>query len=106
MEVDMEGNFKPERWASWDAAVNHPAGVAKLRPAQIANRRTWGTVPDRDMTKAALHIIHTAPKDGFTVTYMNELDPGISEESVGEGTGWQVTPRSHGDVAVHGRGMR
>ena len=99
-------HFSEERWDSWDSAVNHPAGVGRLRPAQIAQRATWGMVPDKEMTKAAMHVIRIRPANGYTIAYVNELDPGISDESVGEGTGWQDSPRGYGNVAVHGRAMR
>jgi len=101
-----DGQFSVERWDSWDAPVNFPAGIAKLRDSQIANRSTWGVVPDRDMTKAAQHIVRVIPGNAYTLCYVNELDPGISEESVGEGRGWQVAPRGYGNVVVHGRALR
>jgi hypothetical protein len=101
----MDHRMQEERWNTWDAAVNFPAGIAKLRPEQIANRLTWGVVPDKDMTKAAQHSIRVVPKHGYTVAWVNELDPGISTETVGEGE-WREPPRGDGSVAVHGRCMR
>lgn len=78
----------------------------KLRPEQIAQRRTWGRVPDTDMTKAAAHTIRVRPEGNSTCTEMFELDPGISGETVGEGRGWSAVPAGNGSVAVHGRCMR
>lgn len=78
----------------------------KLRPEQIAQRSTWGRVPDMDMKKAAQHVIRVVPKDGYTVTEMFELDPGISGQTVGEGRGWQFAPAGYGQIMIHGRAMR
>lgn len=86
--------------ASW------PNRTQKLRPEQIANQATWGRVPETDMTKAASHSIRVVPAGSTTITIMNELDPGISESTVGEGRGWSDPPRGYGHVAVHGRAMR
>ena len=80
--------------------------VEKLRPEQIAQRSTWGRVPDVDMSKAAAHVIRVRPEHNSTVTEMFELDPGISGETVGEGRGWSAVPAGSGSVAIHGRGMR
>lgn len=83
-----------------------PNRVQKLRPEQIANQATWGRVPETDMIKAASHMIRVIPAGSTTITVMNEMDPGISEETVGEGRGWSDPPRGYGPVAVHGKGMR
>lgn len=82
------------------------AHTQKLRDEQIANQSTWGRVPETDMIKAASHSIRVVPVGSTTITIMNELDPGISEESVGEGRGWTDVPKSYGPIAIHGRGMR
>lgn len=89
--------FMPGDWSTM---------VGKLRPSQIADQQTWGRVPETDMIKAASHTIRVVPVGSTTVTQMFELDPGISGSTVGEGRGWQSPPRSYGQVAVHGRGMR
>lgn len=86
--------------------VGRPGRVQKLRPDQIANQSTWGRVPETDMIKAASHMIRVVPVGSTTITHMFELDPGISEETVGEGRGWSDPPRSYGNVAVHGRALR
>ena len=78
----------------------------KLRPEQIAQRSTWGRVPDVDMSKAAAHIVRVIPSNASTTTEMFELDPGISGETVGEGRGWSVIPTGDAPVAIHGRIMR
>lgn len=78
----------------------------KLTDGQIADRSTWGRVPETDMVKAASHSIRSVPAGSTTITVMNDLDPGISGETVGEGRGWSEPPRGYGPVAVHGRCMR
>ncbi|MGH7483981.1 MAG: hypothetical protein ACREMY_00070 [bacterium] len=78
----------------------------KLRPEQIAQRSTWGRVPDIDMAKATQYVITVRPSNGSTVTEMFELDPGISGATVGEGRGWSVIPSAEAPVAIHGRGSR
>lgn len=83
-----------------------PDRVQKLRPEQIANQATWGRVPETDMIKAASHSIRVIPAGSTTITLFNEMDPGIEEETVGEGRGWSEPPRGYGHVAVHGRAMR
>lgn len=55
---------------------NYPAQVGKLRPEQIAQRSTWGRVPDAQSALAAMHVIHVAPAGSTTVTRLNPLDPG------------------------------
>jgi hypothetical protein len=84
--------------------MNWPNKIQKLRPEQIADRQTWGRVPETDMIKAASHVIRVVPAGSSTVTEMFELDPGIS--GYGEGRGWSEPPRGQGLVAVHGRAMR
>lgn len=86
--------------------MSWPNRVQKLRPEQIADRSTWGRVPETDMIKAASHMIRVVPVGSTTITEMFELDPGISGETVGEGRGWSEPPRGYGPVAVHGRCMR
>lgn len=83
-----------------------PNRVQKLRPEQIANQATWARVPETDIIKAASHSIRVIPKGSTTITVMNEMDPGISEETVGEGRGWSEPPKSYGPVMPHGRVMR
>lgn len=75
----------------------------KLRPDQIADRSTWGVVPETDMIKAASHMILVRPSGSTTITEMFELDPGISDERAGEGRGWSIPPRAYGPVTQHGR---
>lgn len=75
----------------------------KLRPEQIADRSTWGVVPETDMIKAASHMIRVQPAGASTVTEMFELDPGISGERAGEGRGWTAPPRPYAPVTHHGR---
>lgn len=86
--------------------MSWPEKVQKLRPEQIANQATWGRVPDVDMTKAASHSIRVVPAGSTTATLMNELDPGITTQTVTEGRGWAQPPRAQGLNAVHGRTMR
>lgn len=78
----------------------------KLRPEQIADRSTWGRVPEADAVKAASHMIRVVPVGSTTITQMFELDPGISGATVGEGRGWFEPPQGYGPVAVHGRCLR
>lgn len=78
----------------------------KLTEGQIANQATWGKVPETDMVKAASHVIRTVPAGSTTITVMNEMDPGISEMTAGEGRGWSDPPRGYGPVKAHGRAMR
>ncbi|MGH7484144.1 MAG: hypothetical protein ACREMY_00895 [bacterium] len=79
----------------------------KLHNGQIAAQKTWGGVPDVNMTKAAMHVIRVRPAGGgYSVTEMFELDPGIVGATVTEGRGWKVIPAGSGQLAVHGRTMR
>lgn len=78
----------------------------KLRPEQISHQSTWGRVPDTDMARAAAHVVRVVPGDGFLMTEMFELDPGIAGETVGEGRGWKVVPAGYGKLAIHGRAQR
>lgn len=55
---------------------NYPPRVGKLRPEQIAQRSTWGRVPDRQSAMAAAHIVHVMPAGASTVTHLNPMDPG------------------------------
>ena len=89
------------------SAPPYPPQVGKLTDDQIATRATWGGVPDADMAKAAAHTVNVVPTPRGTITLVNELDPGIPGETVGEneGNGWKCPPRSYGPVAVHGRGI-
>jgi hypothetical protein len=89
------------------AVGRHGLGRAqKLTDGQIADRSTWGRVPETDMIKAASHSIRSVPAGSTTITLFNELDPGISGETVGEGRGWSEPPRGYGPVQAHGRVTR
>lgn len=90
-----------ERLNNWTAAPI--GGVQKLRPEQIATRSTWGRVPDVDMTKAAMRVVHVVPAGATTITAVNELDPGTLGESVGDDSRlWFDRPASYGYVTTAG----
>jgi hypothetical protein len=91
-----------DRFAQWQPA----ARMQKLRIEQVATRKTWGRVPDTDMSKAALHVVHVIPAGSTTITMMNQLDPGLYGETVGEDSRpWFDAPSTYGYVAKHGKGM-
>ena len=80
--------------------------MQKLRIQQVATRKEWARIPDTDMVKAALHIVHVIPANATTVTMVNQLDPGLFAESAGDDNRpWFDPPRSFGYNARHGRAM-
>lgn len=84
-----------------------PGGAQKLRPDQIAQRSTWGRVPNTEMTSAAMHSITVIPARSTTITMVNELDPALYGESADESsTLWFDPPAGYGHNAIHGRAMR
>jgi hypothetical protein len=94
MEMDRLSNWRPQ------------GAVQKLRIEQVATRKTWARIPDTDMTKAALHVIHVIPANASTVTVVNQLDPGLYGESVGsDNRPWFDSPNSYGYVAQHGKAL-
>jgi hypothetical protein len=91
-----------DRLSNWQPA----ARIQKLRIEQVATRKTWARIPDTDMTKAALHIVHTIPNNASTTTYVNQLDPGLFGESAGDDNRtWLDPPNSYGIVVKHGKAM-
>lgn len=80
---------------------NYPAAVGRFRPEQIAQRATWGVVPDDQMRTAAMHAVHVVPANGSTVTEVNPLDPGTVDDA--DPALWLDTPHGYGYVSKAGR---
>jgi hypothetical protein len=86
--------------------IRFPGFAQKLLPEQIAQRSTWGRVPDQQMTNAAMHVISVVPVKSTTITLVNELDPGLYGETADDGAGaWFDPPAAYGHNAIHGRAM-
>lgn len=81
--------------------LTYPAAVGRLRPEQIATRSTWARVPDNETRTAAMHAIHIVPANGSTITEVNPLDPGTTEDA--DPPLWLERPHGYGHVAQSGR---
>jgi hypothetical protein len=84
-----------ERMMQWGV----PGRVNTHSNVQIAHMKTWGNIPDPEMTMAALHIIHVQPKNGITETHVNPIDPYGDEG----GCNWVDTPYTKDRVIPAGR---
>lgn len=56
--------------------IGVPGMVGRFRPEQIAQRSTWGKIPDQDKVFASMHVVHVTPANGSTECRVNPVDPG------------------------------
>lgn len=83
------------------APINYPPAVGRFRPEQIAQRSTWGVVRDDERRTTAMHVIHIVPANGSTITEVNPLDPGTTEDA--DPPSWLERPHGYGYVAQAGK---
>ena len=86
---------------SIDTPSNYPPAVGRFRPEQIATRSTWNVVPDDQARTAAMHAVHIVPANGSTVTEVNPLDPGTTEDA--DPALWLERPHGYGYVTKPGK---
>lgn len=56
--------------------IGYPPTINKFRPEQIAQQASWTVIPEARRVEASMHIIHSIPANGSTLTYVNPVDPG------------------------------
>lgn len=79
---------------------NHPPALGRFTAGQIAQRSTWARVPDEQTALAAMHVIHIVPAHGSTITELNPLDPGTTDDNADTagGPGWLDRPHARGTI--------